>query len=196
MATDATIIPGQGWVYIADPDTPVPDLSKFVPSDPTTVTGFESLGHTSADNTIALEKEGGEVTVRNSWDTPGLRSELSAVNWAAIVNALDFNQGTLALAFPNGEWDEETKSFGFGGNTGSSKKAVLIIMKDTVNGYAAIYFPNGSISIGEAPSIAIDAFFEIQLRVTALASSQTGDSIRFYPPVMPESGVIPDPEVP
>lgn len=181
---DNAIIPGQGAVFVAEVDTPVPDLSSIdINSDLTVaVSGWDWFGHTSKDNMVALSKEGGEVTSRDSWERAGLRTEISSTSYSATVNALNVEQRTLELAWPGGTWDEETKSYGFNGNTGAVSKAVLIIMRDSKNGLAGIYFPNGALSAGEMPSLAADAFLEIQLNISGQTSPTSGEVIRIYAP--------------
>lgn len=191
---DKAIIPGKGFVLVGDVDAAVPDIGAIDLNDPSTFTGFEWLGHTSRENTVALSKEGGESTALGSWEEPALRQEFGSSTWGMTVNALNVTQQTLSLAMPNGNWDEANESFGFGGNLGSTSRSILVVMEDNKNGRAAIYFPNGAISLGEAPSISVESFFEIQLNVAGQGSPSTGDTMRWFTP-RPVTAPIPtDPE--
>ena len=182
MSATETIIPGQGWVLIGEKDADVPDIAKWDPTKPTVLTGFTVLGHTSKDNPPALSKDGGETELKDTWDVPGLRAETSVVKWSCTVNAVSVTQSVLELAFPGGKWDASTKTMKVPANASTVTKAVLILMKDAVAGYAGIYIPAGSIALGEAPSIATDGFFELQLNIAALTSEKLGTPIVFYAP--------------
>lgn len=64
---DRAIIPGKGFVLVGPVDTKVPDLGAVNLNDADTFTGWQWLGHTSRENTVALSKEGGEAsTLENS----------------------------------------------------------------------------------------------------------------------------------
>lgn len=182
MSAEETIIPGQGWVLLGEKDTAVPDIATWDPSKPTGLTGFTVLGHTSKDNPPALSKDGGETELKDTWDVPGLRAETSVVKWSATVNVVSVTQSVLELAFPGGKWDNEHKAMFIPANATTVSKAVLIIMKDAVAGYSAIYIPSGAIALGEAPSIATDGFFELQLNISALTSEKFSSPIGFFEP--------------
>lgn len=182
MANTDFIIPGTGFVLLAPVDTDVPDIAKIDYTKPDTLGAWKWLGHTSRENNVALSADGGDSNVLGSWENPSLRSELAATTWSATVNALEITKETLALALPNGKWDDTKKSHSFGGNAGSTDKALLVVMKDSKNGRAAIHMPNASISIGEAPSISTDGFFEIQLKATAQGSPKSGTTLEFFTP--------------
>lgn len=180
MSASELIIPGTGAVFIAEPDTEVPDVALIDFKKESTFTGWKWLGHTSRENAVALSKEGGEPSTLGSWEDPALRSENSATTWSMTVNALEVTKETLQLALPNGVWDDTKKSLRVSGNTGAIDKAVLVVMKDNKNGQGAILFPNGAVSLGEAPSISVESFFEIQLNVVGQGSPKTGANIEIF----------------
>ena len=171
MAATETIIPGQGWVFTGNIDATAPDISAIDISDDATFGGMKLIGHTSKENPPSLAKEGGEVTNFDSWDTPALRSVVSTTNWSLTVNALSITKETLEMAFPGGQWDTVTKSYKIPAKQATVSKSILVLMKDNESGVAAFYFPRGAIAIGDAPSIATDGFFEIQLAISALTST-------------------------
>ena len=164
------IVPGRGWVFTAAPDTEAFDIAGLDIRDEQTFAGWDWLGYTSKENTVALTKEGGEATTRDTWEEDGVRSEKSPTIWGVTVNALSVTRETLQLAFPDGEWDDATQRMRVFDGSQTVNRAVLIVMRDSENGLAAFQFPNGATGIGEAPAITPDGFFEIQLSVTAQSS--------------------------
>lgn len=166
----STIVPGRGWVFTADVDTDAFDIAGLDIRDESTFEGWEWLGYTSKENMVSLTKEGGEVSTRDTWEEDSVRSEKSPTTWGITVNALSVTKETLALAFPGGEWDEASQRYRVFGGSDTVNKSVLIVMRDSENGLAGFHFPNGSMGIGEAPSLTADGFFEIQLGTTAQSS--------------------------
>lgn len=182
MASKNTIIPGVGWVLVGDVDTATFDISKFDVTKQETFTGWTWLGSTSKENAPELSKDGGEVKVRGVWDNPAERTEVSAIKWTLKLNSVEVTQATMSLAFPSGSWDAGTESYKAKAASGTVSKALFVIMKDAENGLAGIYLPNASITLGDAPKVDPENFFEIQLSASALSSKQDGTAIQFFTP--------------
>ena len=74
MPLDAgkTIIPFRGNVLTAPVDTPSFDISSFVIGDDKTYPDWLTTGHTSRENSVALEKDGGDAEQKGSWEDEGL----------------------------------------------------------------------------------------------------------------------------
>ncbi|WP_312964330.1 hypothetical protein [Kocuria rhizophila] len=180
MALDAgkTIIPFRGNVLVAPVDTAPIDISSFVIGDDKTYTGWQSLGHTSRENSVALEKDGGDAEQKGSWEDEGLDAVYEPTAWSSTVNALQMDQETFELAFPGGEWDEATQSYDVG-NIGTVERAVQVIFAPG-DKRAGFYMPRGQITLGDAPELDVEEFFELQLRIQALSSQTTRKRFRWF----------------
>lgn len=186
----ATTIPGKGTVLVAAPDTAAP--TNYLTLDPTSggatgpitgATGWSALGHTSRENNVALSKDGGDVTVSGSWWEEVLRSNRAPTNWTVTVNSIQIDSTTLGLAFGGGTLDTVAGSYEVG-DIVPQNKALFILIVDNGGNRMALYIPNTSVSIGDAPEFAIDAFFEIQLSGAIQNSATTGKKFRWYHPAL------------
>lgn len=182
---NATIIPGKGTVLVADPDKAPPiDYMTLNPADPTSFAtaapGWEALGHTSRENMVAMSKEGGEATQSGSWWDEALVSNYAATNWSIVVNSLQVDALTLGLAFGGGTLDTAKGSYAVK-DIKPTAKALFILMVGG-NSRMGIYIPNTTVSIGDAPELAIDAFFEISLSAAILNSKTSGNRFQFFHP--------------
>lgn len=177
---NATTIPGKGTVLVAPPDTAAPDYETV---DPTGVLsgGWQALGHTSRDNNVSLSKGGGDATQRGSWWDDALRSTYDPITWSVNVNSIQIDKLTLGLAFGDGTHNGTQGTYDVGGSIAPQKKALFILIVDGTS-RMGIYIPNTTITIGDAPQLAVDAFFEITLSAQMLNSEATGNRFRFYHP--------------
>lgn len=173
-----TIIPGHGNVLTAPVDTKPIDIASFVIGDDKTYTGWDSLGHTSRENSVALEKDGGDAEQKGSWEDEGLDAVYESTAWSMTVNALQMDQATFELAFPGGVWDAETQSYDVGA-IGTVERAVLVIFAQG-NKRAGFYMPRGQITLGDAPELDVEEFFELQLRIQMLSSQTTNKRLRWF----------------
>lgn len=188
--TAATTIPGKGTVLVAAPDTAAP--TNYLTLDPTSggmagpivgATGWSSLGHTSRENNVSLAKDGGDVTSVGSWWDEVIRSNRAPTNWTATVNSIQIDATTLGLAFGGGTLDTVAGSYDVG-DIVAQQKALFILVVDNTGNRLGLYIPNTSVSIGDAPEFAIDAFFEIQLSAAIQNSATTGKKFRWYHPAL------------
>jgi len=176
---NATTIPGKGTVLVAPPDTAAPDYETIDPLSPTG--GWVALGHTSRDNNVSLSKGGGDATQRGSWWDDALRSTYDPITWSVNVNSIQIDGTTLGLAFGGGTQDGTAGTYDVAGTITPQKKALFILIVDGST-RMGIYIPNTTITIGDAPQIAVDAFFEITLTAQMLNSETTGKRFRFMHP--------------
>lgn len=190
MALDATqtIIPGRGLVLIDEVDAAPPILDEIVSTDPSTFGTAVALGHTSRENTVSFSKEGGEQTQRGSWEDEAIRTTSSPTTWGVTVNALQVSNSVLSLAFGGGTYDAGTKKFSVPGSTSAVSKSLFIVMFDG-DQRSAWHLPNVDITLGDAPEVDVENFFEIQLSGTLLNSPSTGDRFHIYEPRPYSAGV-------
>lgn len=178
---NATTIPGKGTVLVAPPDTAAPTDYETLDPTGTLPGGWEALGHTSRDNNVSLSKSGGDATQRGSWWDDALRSTYDPITWSVNVNSIQIDRLTLSLAFGDGTHDGTAGTYDVGGSITAQKKALFILIVDG-SSRMGIYIPNTTITIGDAPQIAVDSFFEITLQAQMLNSPTTGKRFRFLHP--------------
>jgi len=176
----ATIIPGKGTVFLAEPGTAFPDYLTLDPLKPPT--GWDTLGHTSRDNNVALSKDGGDATVNGSWWAEALRTTYASTNWSLTANSLQIDKTTLATAFGGGVLDDAEGSYSVR-QIVPQAKAVMVLMIDGT-GRMAFGVPNTTVSVGEAPSIDPTKFFEVQLSFQILDDPTTGEKFRIFHPAL------------
>jgi hypothetical protein len=182
----ATIIPGKGTVLVAAPDTAIP--SNWATIDPTSPAqlaasgGWDALGHTSRENNVGLSKDGGDATPVGSWWDENLDTQRTGTNWTVTVNSIQVDSTTLGLAFGGGTLDTVVGSYDVG-DIVAQDKALLIIVQGATS-RMALYIPNTSVSIGDAPEFPTDAFFEIQLSAAIKNSISTGKKFRWLHPAL------------
>jgi hypothetical protein len=176
---NATTIPGKGTVLVAAPDTAPPDYETVDPTDLTG--GWTALGHTSRDNNVSLSKGGGDSTQRGSWWDDALRATFDPTTWSVNVNSIQIDGTTLGLAFGGGTQDGTAGTYDVGGTVVPQKRALFILIVDGAT-RMGIYIPNTVVTIGDAPQIAVDSFFEITLTAQMLNSESTGNRFRFMHP--------------
>lgn len=159
------MIPGRGAIFTAAPGTPAPDYKLLDPANPPA--GWECLGHTSKENSVALGKSGGEATSYGSWWAEALAVTYDATSWDISVGALQVDAGVLDLAF-NGSIDND------GGYIVPSEvvavdKAIFVL---AVQGSKrmGLYLPKVSVTLGDAPTFDPTKLFEVPLKGTVLSS--------------------------
>lgn len=166
----ATIVPGHGTVFVADANTPMPagGLDDFSLTGDAPA-GWTNIGHTSKANTASFSKSGGDATVLDSWLTDGLDTIYAATNWSFGVNALQFDEDNLNLAF-NGFIDTDGGYVIPSSNAGQDKALFLLATDGT--GKLGFYMANTSVSIGDAPSIDTANFMEMPLTASILSADE------------------------
>lgn len=175
----AVILPGVGHVLLAEVGTTPPaspgdiDLTGSEPA-----TGWENLGHTSRENAVALTRDGDEPEQRGSWQNPNLRETTPTVTWAFTIPALQVDNQVLSLFFGGGD-DSQADSFGVTTASGSSERAMYIVLVDG-NTRAGIHVPRVSISAEEAPTFDPENFLEFTLRASVLKDSGNPDLMRWF----------------
>ncbi len=182
MALDATstILPGRGAVFVGEVDAVEFDLDGLDLNDPATFATWISAGHTSRENLPAFAKDGGEATQKGSWEEEAIRSNYSSTAWSLAINALQLDKATLELAFGGGTYDAAKKRYSVK-TISEIKKSIFLVMFDG-DVRAGIYMPNTTITLGDAPEIDVENFFEVQLSAQLLNSPTTGERFGIWEP--------------
>lgn len=166
---DALIVPGHGTLFWAESEAVLPanPLDAFR-LDGTEPVGWRDLGHTSKENTIAFSKEGGDKTQLDTFYRDAVRVVYGALQWGATVGALQIDKQTLDLAF-GGQLDTTSGRYVVPAAPQPKTGQGFILFQDVTDSMG-FWIPNLQASIGDAPSVSTEGFFEIQLSLSILAS--------------------------
>lgn len=179
MAMDdgATIIPGRGTIFIGPVGTTPPAYKTVDPNTPSTFAGWDCVGHTSRENNVSLSKDGGDATTKGSWWSEALRVTRESVDWGLTFNSLQVDRFTMGLAFGGGV--VQAGGYIVPDAVVSVEKALFVLMVDGAN-RMGIELYRADMTLGDAPEIATDDFFEIQIAATALSSQ--GKRMKWHAP--------------
>ncbi|WP_431841406.1 hypothetical protein [Calidifontibacter indicus] len=178
MATlndDALLIPGRGDVFhhaTLTTDTDIPELDDIVAyaASGTVPTGWVTFGHCDVDDLPAWGTDGGDSEVKRTWQKEAVRE----VQTESPVDYFDvkpqqFDNDTMSLYMGGGDATVPNR-FAAPAASAPTKKAVMIVYIDALNGAVAEVLPNASIRKGDAPEHATDDFSSLPLRVTKLGA--------------------------
>lgn len=174
MLDDSAVMrPGTGHFLLRSPNTASPsfaDLEAFVADTTDLPTGTTDLGHTSLNDILSFEQDGGDSTVIGSWQKKSLKEIVTAeaVDYFTTT-ALQIDNETLALYYGAGdatvanEWSAPASA-------GTTEKGVTIVMFDGSD-WAAI--DCAKVSIRREAGLAPDPeyFLGFPLRFTVLSPS-------------------------
>lgn len=167
---NALILPSRGTVFVGDVDAPPPTVAQLATATPDAPpSGFVCIGHTSRENLPKYGKEGGEATQYGSWWDDAIDTSYSPVQWTLGMNSLQSDAVSLGLAFGGGTLDDEAGTYDFG-NVEAVAKSLLLLMAGGSK-RRGFYHPNTSITLGDAPEIDTEKFFEIPLLAQLLNST-------------------------
>lgn len=165
------IVPGHGTVFWAPEDADLPadpltafQLAKDAPE------GWVDLGHTSKENTIEFSKDGGDKTQLDTWYADAVRVVYGAMQWGMSVAALQMTKQTLDLAF-QGEMDATNGRYIVPASSGATRGQLAILFQDVTDSMV-FYLPNTQTLLGDAPSVNVEGFFEVQLSVSILSTQK------------------------
>ncbi|WP_269929103.1 hypothetical protein [Kocuria massiliensis] len=187
----SVVIPGHGNVLVSTGDTAEPfDIGQFQIGDESTYgEGWMSLGYTSKENTIEFDKDGGDATSVDAWEEDGLDTSYESTLWSFVVRALSMSKDVFELAFNGGAWDDELDGYAMGDVT-PIEKSVMIIFAHAGK-RAGIYIRRAKLASGEAPSIDVEQFFEIEIKGDVLASDSAKYKKIFWYKARPETKLTP-----
>lgn|SRR5690606_3333570 len=149
----------------------VSDIQAF--TETSLPTGFELIGHTSADELPEFGFDGGDTEVRGSWQTEALKTvQTDALVDYVTLNLMQFDDSGLEMYYgaendPNaevGEFVVETN------NTEGVTKSLLIVMVDG-DFKIGFYAPKATIKREDAISLETDSFAYLPLRATFLKAT-------------------------
>ena len=156
-------------IFIADPNTEAPDLTKFKFGTPSTYGTWTWIGDTDEEEPFSVESDGGEIEYLRTADRVKARSKRSDVTVTGTIKALSIDRTVFELAFAGGTYGAAKKSFKVKGQTQDANKAVLAVFEDGKN-VAAIRLPNTNVA-GKYPEFGIEKFATTELNLGILPGS-------------------------
>ena len=181
LSNSSIQIAGIGHVYYAPVDTAAPDLYAFTFGDGTTLStdGWTWLGDTSSDNLIEFSKDGGDSTVKRTWDRANVRNSRADTTYTVTINSVNMGQDTINLAFPGSTFVASDNAYDLQ-LAGSVEKAILVVVEDgsLVSGFL---FRRVDLS-GDLPVLSLEDFSEIALSGTLLKPPSGKTEVQFLPP--------------
>lgn len=153
-------------VFVADPNTEAPDLTKFKFGTPSTYGTWTWIGDTDEEEPFSVEPDGGEIEYLRTADRVKARSKRSDVTVTGTVKALSVERGVFELAFAGGTYDPAKKSYKVKAKTIDANKAILAVFEDGKD-VSAIRLPNTNIA-GKYPDFGIEKFATTELNLAIL----------------------------
>lgn len=165
------IIPGNGTVLVSTANAGDPaEIKKFSLSDANTIPkGFQAIGYTSKENLPAFEKEGGETTVLDAWETASVDSFTTDVKRSLTFNMMAWSKEVLQLAYGSGAgtWDDTLKMQWADSHVNLTEKSLIIVFAGGAK-RAGIFIPRCNLSLGDELSLNAEGAVETQLKATIL----------------------------
>lgn len=185
---DATVLKvGNGYFYTADVGTARPADLLDVDA------AWSTMGHTSLEDILTSNVEGGESTQLGSLQKRNLKTSISGRIESFQVNLLQFDEDSLNLyyganAVINPDGDVEIPD-----TPVPEERAWLFLFFDGTR-VGGLYAPKASFISAEPFSISdTESLSQLPLTVTPIQHGEATSAWRFIPP-REVTGTIPDPE--
>lgn len=158
MTDSAVILPGTGFLYIADPETEIP----ADPSNPEAP--WENLGHTSREDGLTITRDGGDSEVIGTWQNPSLRERRDPSTFAITAFLQQVDNNVLSLYFGGGDTSVPGE-FGVSSTTGTLRKALYVRIVDGDN-EVGLYVPRVSVAAEDDVEVDVEGFLSFPVRCT------------------------------
>ena len=162
------VVAARGSIFIAPANTPLPaggfnDFAAAMNSQGDMPSEWERVVNTSRENLPAFEVESGEATQLGSWDNPTVRTVYGVNALRYTFNPMQHDTETIARML-NG-W-AVTGSAVMASTNWDFTAAIAIVIFDG-NNVSGFYIPNNDVTATSLPTLALDAFSELQVTCTA-----------------------------
>ena len=181
------IVPGHGTVLVSTKSFAEPfDPKNFdYATNKGIGNGWEPLQFTSKENPPTIEKEGGEITTLDAWETSSVYSSISELKVSITATVMAANEKTLKAAFGDALDFDSSKGLAKTSGIQATEKSVMVIFAHDGK-RAAWYFPRVNLTLGDFPSINVEGAYEVQLKGAVLEpTGSAADDYRlmnFYTP--------------
>lgn len=163
LTDGAVFVPGTGFIYLADAETPEP-ANLTAPASP-----WANMGHTSVDDGLTITRDGGDSNVLGTWQNNALRERKDPAVFAILIHALQVDQSIFSLYFPGGDASVPGR-YGVTNTTDTAEKALYVRIVDGAN-EAGLYVPKVSVSSDDDIEVDVEKFLSFPLRATVLQVS-------------------------
>ena len=130
----AVIVPAEGRFYIADTSATKP-TALTEPSAP-----WVEVGHTTFEDPLVVERDGGDTTVLRSWQASALRTATEAITYKLTFGLLEHDDLALNLYYGGGAVNATTDEFEVPKAPAPQPKSLFIRLIDGSAVWAR-YFP-------------------------------------------------------
>lgn len=184
LTDGAVILPGRGYLFThatvgtAPPADTQTELDALDLTDATLATGWNNLGHTSRENSVALDKDGDDPEVKGTWQNPNFRKTGGTTTWLLNIPALQFDNEVLSLYFGEGDISD-ADAFHVLPDASPEERALFLVLVDGSN-RVGLYIPKASISSDDAPEFDPENFVEFSLQATVLEESGASGLMSWY----------------
>lgn len=174
MALDssAVVLPGTGYLFANDtpgaapPATTASAIAALNLEAATLSTGWNNLGHTSRDNNVSLGKDGGDRTVKGTWQAPALRVAIDPITWSFNFKSVQITNDTLKMYFGGGTVSTVDR-FDVPDSPTAQDKALWVCLVD--GSYRLpIYIAKASLVGGDALEVDPEDFLELDIVATVV----------------------------
>lgn len=167
LTKNSLIIPGHGTVLVSKGKVADPfDPKNFLIGDDTTYpkNNWMHFGMTSKQNTVEFSKDGGDSSTADTWEFDAVDSTIDPIKWSLTIGALSMHKAMFELAFGGGKHDATLKGYAMGDVEPVEKSLMVLFAHGGKRG--GVYIRNAKLSVGDAPSVDVENFFEVQLSAT------------------------------
>ncbi|MFE7106642.1 hypothetical protein ACFU98_35380 [Streptomyces sp. NPDC057575] len=183
LQDDAAIVPGTGYIYLADPDTAKPTVTD--PLAPGA--GWSNLGHTNRDEMPEFTREGDDPTTLGSWQNAKLRQTSPDVTYGLTFQSIQATSDTYQLYFGAGpEAVQGDGSFRIPASPTPQVKALLMILVDG-SSFVPLWHPRVSLLGSDAISLDVENWFSFPISGTFLGSSLLNGALGEWASILPAS---------
>lgn len=174
LTDGAVLIPGRGsiWTGVVGTATKptLAQLATFVSAGTVPAT-WTDMGHTDLDDILAFGQDGGDTTVKGSWQNASLReiTTATAVDFFVVKSLQLLDNAIMALYWGGGD-ASTANEFALPDSPVPQEKAVTVVMVDGTTPLA-FYVPKASIRRDDAFDMSDDDFAKAPLRFTLLKHS-------------------------
>lgn len=161
----------RGTLFWAPAETPLPEGGvkqfKLMTEE---LGAWKNFGHTSNDNKISWNIDGGDATTHDTWLVAGARTTYATKNLTLTGNSVQVDKDTLSFIY-NG-WDSPDGGVVVSVDSQEQKLALFVLCYDSGNDeYFGVYLPNTSFNYTSLPDPSGDNFMELSF--TASVNSST-----------------------
>lgn len=180
ISDSAPLLPGIGHILLGTTGATKPalaDLTAFAANTATLPTGFTDFGHTDLSNVLTFGQDGGDTTVKGSWQNASLREIVTtALVDHMVVKSIQFKDNTVLSLYYGGGDATTANEFAWPDTATPTEKALTLIMLDGTTPMA-LYASKVSIRREAEIEVTSDDYTKLPLRFTFLKNSSNPRAI-------------------